>query len=149
MNSSEGISPEIAQLDLRLNKVFKGYSGIRLTRLILAIIIGASWLMMLVPGIGNIPVLSGVLMSLSYPAFMGFFVLYFVALGFVIAHGRVMKAYARALEGSGEEPTGMYLRGQAGLKEAKRLAVRLGIAVASPLMFMALFVLVLLAYHHP
>ena len=134
-------STEFSQLDQRLNKVFKAYQAIRSTSRILAIAFGASLFAMAIPVVGMI------LLSLGYAAVPGVFVCYFVALAYVVKHGRIMKEYTLALESSGDEPTGMYLRGQAGYKQAKRKATQLGFAEASPVVFLVAFVLLMTAAH--
>lgn len=134
-------STEFSQLDQRLNKVFKAYQAIRSTSRILAIAFGASLFAMAIPVVGMI------LLSLGYAAVPGVFVCYFVALAYVVKHGRIMKEYTLALESSGDEPTGMYLRGQAGYKQAKRKAIQLGLAVVSPIVVLALLVALIVATH--
>lgn len=134
-------SPEFVQLDQRLNKVFRGYQAIRSTSRILAIAFGASLFAMAIPVVGMI------LLSFGYAVVPGIFVCYFVALAFVIKHGRIMKDYALALERTGEEPTGMYLRGQAGYKQAKRKAIQLGLAAVSPVVVFVLLAALIIATH--
>jgi hypothetical protein len=142
-------SPEFTQLDQRLNKVFKGYRGVKLAIRILAIAFGAGWLVMLIPGAFTIALLAYVSNFTTNAAVPGVFVCYWVALGFVVVHGRIMKAYDLALQRTGEEPTVMYLRGKAGFKEARRQAILLGIGVMSPLVFfIAFFALMTAAHQH-
>lgn len=141
-------SPEFTQLDQRLNKVFKGYRGVKLTTRILAIALGGGWLVLLIPGVAQVLFVQVLVMGVGYATIPGVFVCYWVALGFVITHGRIMKAYDQALQRAGEEPTGMYLRGQAGYKQARRQAIQAGIGVMSPVVFLVAFVLLMIAAHH-